>query len=112
MRSAFYSHTLMLMFIQLCVTAQLSTFFLRKKLLDFLLKKTLLLTLGLILLAHLMKFFWKFSAENDVVETGYGRYKVKKVKHRKKSFKGLMLISYKVCIWELRSNVPPVSDLK
>ena len=103
MRSAFYSHTLMLMFIQLCVTAQLSTFFLRKKLLDFLLK-----TLGLILLAHLMKFFWKFSAEKDVVETGYGRYKVKKFKHRKKSFKGLMLISYKVCIWELRSNVSPV----
>ena len=37
-----------------------------------------------------MKFLWKFSAENDVVETGSARYKVKKVKYRKKSFKGLI----------------------
>ena len=106
MRSVLYSHVLMLRFFHSCVyySVEVLCVGLEEETLRFSLEKnTLHLTLGLILLATLMKFLWKFSAENDVVETGYGRYKVKKVKYRKKSFKGL--ISYKVCICELWSNV-------
>ena len=91
MRSVFYSHVLMLRFFHSCVYCSVEVLCvgLQQETLRFsLAKNTLHLTLGLILLATLMKFLWKFSAENDVVETGYGRYKVKKVKYRKSRLTG------------------------